>query len=146
MEAQAFAEVYDIINHFEFEMYQKIPQEFIDMIKNNKDDDFKVNINYSQNINEQIQIRETKIILSIIFRDFICDAKLKQKLKEYDFRKLEAKRRENYNPNSLFKNRTEQLEDISTSKTQENTTALAEYKAQKWYHKIFAKILKLFKR
>lgn len=146
MEAQAFAEVYDIINHFEYKMYQKIPQEFIDMIKSNKDDNFKVNINYSQDINEQIQIRETKIILSLIFRDFICDEKLKQELKEYDFKKIEAKKRENYNLNRLFKNRTKQLEDISTSKAQKNITSLSEYKVQKWYHKIFARILKFLKK
>lgn len=144
MDAQALAEVYDIINHFEFKMYKKIPQEFIDMIKNNKDDNFKVNINYSQNINEQIQIRETKIILSIIFRDFICDAKLKQKLKEYDFRILEAQKRDNYNPDNLLKKRKEQAENISIF--QDNVNSLIEYKAQKWYQKIFAKILKLFKR
>lgn len=34
---QAFSEVYDIINHMEKSLYNKIPQEFIKMLYNNRD-------------------------------------------------------------------------------------------------------------
>lgn len=34
---QAFAEVYDIINHMEKSLYVKIPQGFIKMVYNNRD-------------------------------------------------------------------------------------------------------------
>lgn len=34
---QAFMEVYDIINHMEKSLYNKIPQGFIKMIYNNRD-------------------------------------------------------------------------------------------------------------
>lgn len=34
---QAFAEVYDVINHMEKELYIKIPQGFIKMLYNNRD-------------------------------------------------------------------------------------------------------------
>ena len=34
---QAFSEVYDIINHMEKSLYDKIPQGFIKMLYNNRD-------------------------------------------------------------------------------------------------------------
>ncbi len=34
---QAFCEVYDIINHMEKSLYNKIPQGFINMVSNNRD-------------------------------------------------------------------------------------------------------------
>ena len=34
---QAFSEVYDIINHMEKSLYNKIPQGFIKMLYNNRD-------------------------------------------------------------------------------------------------------------
>lgn len=34
---QSFSEVYDIIMHMEKEMINKIPNNFIDLIKNNRD-------------------------------------------------------------------------------------------------------------
>ena len=34
---QSFCEVYDIINHMEKDLYDRIPKGFIEMIKNNRD-------------------------------------------------------------------------------------------------------------
>ncbi len=151
MEAQAFAEVYDIINHFEPQMYQKISKKFIDLIEKNKDDNYEVDIDYSQDINDQIKIRETKVILSIIYRDFICDKKLKQKLEQYDYNKIEAKKMEKYNPNNLFKNgeTVKRIEKETIVETAENTnknaiekTSVVEYK-ENFFTKFKNFILKL---
>ena len=145
MDAQALAEVYDIINHFEPDIYKKIPQDFINFVKQNKNNNYITKIDFSKSISEQNILKETKVILSIIYRDFICDTQLKQKLKEYDFNIIEAKKREIYNPNNLFKNRKEQLERNSISQTQDTTTTLVKYK-ESIFTKIFNCIRKLFKR
>ena len=145
MDAQALAEVYDIINHFEPDIYKKIPQDFINFVKQNKNNNYITEIDFSKSISEQNILKETKVILSIIYRDFICDTQLKQKLKEYDFNIIEAKKREIYNPNNLFKNRKEQLERNSISQTQDTTTTLVKYK-ESIFTKIFNCIRKLFKR
>lgn len=34
---QAFCEVYDIVNHMEKDLYNKIPQGFVDMLYKNRD-------------------------------------------------------------------------------------------------------------
>ena len=61
---QAFSETYDVINHMSKEMQEKIPKSFINLIKENRDLDYKVNIDYSIDIKEQL-LKETKIILSL---------------------------------------------------------------------------------
>lgn len=106
MEAQAFSEIYDIINHFELDMYNKIPKKFITMLENHKDNNHIVNIDYSKKINDQNILRETKIILSLIYRDFICSPKEKQELNSKDIielnKKVEVTTNE-FNYNELFK-------------------------------------------
>ena len=63
MTRQAYSEVYNIINHFEKELYDKIPQSFINAIEKNRDLNYKVNIDYTKTINEQELLRETRVIL-----------------------------------------------------------------------------------
>ena len=128
MEAQALSEVYDILNHFEPDMYKKIPQEFISYVEQNKDNNYITRIDFSKSINEQNILQETKVILSIIYRDFICDKKLKEKLEQYDYNILETKKRIKYNPKDLFKNRKNQTEEILISQIQDTTTTMIEYK------------------
>ena len=51
MTRQAYSEVYNIINHFEKELYAKIPQSFINAIEKNRYLNYKVNIDYTKTIN-----------------------------------------------------------------------------------------------
>ena len=140
MDAQALAEVYDIINHLEPNNYRKIPEDFIDFVKQNKDNNYNTKIDFSKSINDQNILHETKVILSIIYRDFICDEKLKQKLNEYDFKIIEEGKRNIYNPDNLFKNKNEKFDDTSTSKQQEVASIPVKYKES-----IFTKIIKIIK-
>ena len=88
-EAQALTEVYDVIKHLESNMYKKIPKTVIELIENNKDNNYIVNIDYSKNINEQIRFERTKIILSVIYRDYICSEDLRRRLQRYEYNILE---------------------------------------------------------
>lgn len=141
MDAQALSEVYDILNHFEPDMYNKIPQEFINYVEQNKDNNYITRIDFSKSINEQNILQETKVILSIIYRDFICDKKLKEKLERYDYNILEKKKREKYNTKDLFKNSKNQTEKILNSQTQDSTAMMIEYKEN-----IFTKLKRFIKK
>lgn len=68
---RAFSEVYDIINHLDEKLYNKIPQQFIEMIKENKDNTYHPHIDYNISINEQKLMKDTRIILSLIYREYI---------------------------------------------------------------------------
>ena len=84
---QAFTEVYDVINHMEIEMQEKIPKKFIDLIRENRDLDYKLNINYKEDIKKQL-LKESKVILSLIYRDFLCSKEKKEKLLQLDLEEI----------------------------------------------------------
>ena len=141
MNPQALTEVYDIINHFESNLYKMIPLEFIDFVEQNKDNNYNTEIDFSKSINEQNILQETKVILAIIYRDFICNTKLRQKLNAYDFNILEAKKREIYNIDFLFRNKKDKIKDTSIIEKHDKTTMIVEYKES-----IFTKIIKFVKK
>lgn len=103
---QSFTEVYDIIMHFEKDMYSKIPHKFLNLVKQNRDMNYKVNIDYNKNLNEQNLLQKTKIILSLIYIDFLCSPEQRNELIEKDKIELELEEkllREKYNPDNTFK-------------------------------------------
>lgn len=85
---QTFNEVYDVISHFEEEMQEKIPKSFINVIKKNRDLDYEINIDYSVDIKKQL-LKETKIILSLIYRDYLCSKEKREELLALDLEETE---------------------------------------------------------
>lgn len=85
---KALSEVYDIITHLEENTYKKIPQRFIKMIEKNKDNTHVIKIDYAKSINEQDLLKDTRIILSIIYREYICSSEKKEELKYRDIIEL----------------------------------------------------------
>lgn len=138
---QSYSEVYDIIKHLDKKLYNKIPTRFIEMLKENMDNNYNVEIDYNKSINEQKLLKDTKIILSIIYRDYLCSEEKKKELIEKDKADLvryENELREKYNPDKIFKNR---IQENNTEKTRENTTAMVEYKEN-----IFLKLIEFLKK
>ena len=136
---QAFSEVYDIVHHMEETLYNKIPKGFIKMIEQNRDLNYKVNIDYSKDINNQELLRETRIILSLIYRDYLCSGEKKKELLYKDkteLERIEQELREKYNPDNLFKNKVQPTEYVN-----EEVTDLVEYKEN-----VFTKIFNFIKR
>lgn len=108
IDKKVFSEVYDIIFHMEKELYNKIPKQFIHFIKENKDDNYIVNIDYSKSINEQELLQQTRVMLSLIYRDYLCDEEERKELLENDkkeLKRIEDEIRETYNPDDIFKNK-----------------------------------------
>lgn len=144
---QAFTEVYDVINHMEIEMQEKIPQKFINLIKENRDLDYKLNINYKEDIKKQL-LRESKVILSLIYRDFLCSKEKKEKLLQLDLdeiRREEKILREKYEID--FEKRKKEKIEKNIEKTKEQDEKLPiKVEKEKWYKKIFEILKKLFKK
>lgn len=102
------SEVYDIIYHMKLE--KKIPKGFIELINKNRDMEYKVNIDYSKNINDQELQRGTKVLLSIIYRDYLCSEEERKALIKRDqeeLKRIEEEKREKYNPDNLLKKNIE---------------------------------------
>lgn len=103
----AFSEVSDILKHLDNDLFKKIPESFVDLIEKNKKQGYKVNIDYSKDINEQIT-KESKVILGLIYRDFTCDDLEREKLlkqEDEDIKKEEKRLQEKYNVDKIFENK-----------------------------------------
>lgn len=146
---QSLTELNTIIHYMDIEYLKKLPQKFIEFINSNMDKDYIPNIDKNTPINEQNLKKDTKILLSLLYRNYWCDREKKIALVQEDLvakNNYEKEIREKYNPDNIFKNKSNVAEmDIEPPK-EEKHTELVEYKEQKWYQKIFAKILSIFKR
>ena len=144
---EAFTEVNEIIKLMPEELVSKIPNKFREMISEERDMQYKVDIKEPL---EKCKLKnETIIILGLIYRDFLCSQDERKKLQEKDARELqevemqiENELREKYNPDEIFKNKKEKIEEVKTGEE----TAIAVVQEEKWYKKIFNIIKGLFHR
>lgn len=142
---RSLTELNSILNYMNVEYIKKLPTKFIDFITKNMDKDYIPNIDKNVPINQQELKKDTKILLSLIYRNYWCDSETKQDLLHQDLidkKHFEQEMLEKYNPDNIFKNKQK---DIETPHIEEHTE-LVEYKEPKWYQWIFMKILKIFKR
>ena len=142
---EAFVEVSEIFKLMPKTMLNKIPSRFRQIIENEK------STTYTSNIKEPLEQctlkEETIIILSLIYRDFLCSKEEKERLQYRDAQKIkeaEDELREKYNPDNIFKNRVK-ANINNTTEIQENLS-LVKYEEDKWYKKIFSIIKRIFKR
>lgn len=154
--SKSFSEVYDIINHLEENLLKKIPKSFIKIIEEQRDKTYKVNIDYSKNINEQALFRETKVILSLIYRDYIVEKderkklldqenKQIQSLYEINFQKRNQKIKERMVKENLQNNNIENYAlNENTLKNNKKELSLLDQTQEKWYKKIIERLKKFF--
>ena len=146
---QSLTELNTIIHYMDIEYLKKLPQKFIEFINSNMDKDYTPNIDKNTPINEQNLKKDTKVLLSLLYRRYRCDRDKKITLLQEDLvakNNYEKELREKYNPDNIFKNKSNVAEMNIEPPKEEKHTELVEYKKPKWYQKIFAKILSIFKR
>ena len=143
----ALAEAYDIITHSSQEIQNKISPKFMEILISGKDNSYISNLDYDKNLDEQIQ-HETKIILGLIYRDYLCDISERQELlkKETELlNRIEQERNEKYSVDNLFKNRPYTSNIQQPNQIQDNEqNKIIEYREEKWYEKIINFFKSLF--
>ena len=139
--SKAYKEVLEIIKYFPKEEYNKIPKEKIDFYEQNMDKDYDFTIDPEVDLSQQNISKEANAIIVSLYQDYFATEEQKQKIKEIlklNEKKAEQERREKYNPDDIFKK-----EETNQSKS---VFTLVEYKEDKWYKKLFSKLVKFFKR
>ena len=135
----SFCEVYDILQHLNTKLYKKIPQSFIEFIDENRNKEYKVNIDYTKSINIQKIQKNTRIILSLIYRDYLCTNEQKEKLVDSDKIELQKQREilnKKLNPDKLFHKKSHLAE-----MTKEEDVSMIVYK-ESLFHKIIKKMFR----
>lgn len=142
--ANAYKEVLVIIKNLVKEDYEKIPTVYIEYLEKHANQNYSFDYDNSKTFSEQDLLDDTKYILFGLFEKFGATEIQKNKIKSFKtsyYNKLEKQKREKYNPEDLFRNK-----QCNNKITEQQATALVEYKEPKWYQKIFDKILSVFKR
>lgn len=104
---KALTEIDVIFNRFENEIKNKIPNSFRNFVKEKKDENYKFEYDDSKELKDQNISKETKALLSIIYRNYFCSKEEKERLEledQIELKRIEDEIREKYNPDNLFKN------------------------------------------
>ena len=156
--ANSLVEVKEVLSRLSKEYYDKIPKDVIQTIEENKSSDYKWEYDDSLELKDQNISRSAMILLSFINEEYLLNEKQKEymeKIYAENEAKLEEKKREQFNPDNIFKNKieTEDQDSINNSNTEtaENTeskesTALIEVNDKKWYSKIVNFFKNIFRK
>lgn len=128
---KAFAEVNYIIDNSEEDVINRIPNKLKSIIKENLDKDYIVDIDLEQGLNNCNLLKQTRELLYLIYRDYLC-TKQENEIFLKNEMAIQEKRKRIYNRDNLFKDDNfdkELLPIVSQKKT--------------WYIKIVDKIKKI---
>lgn len=141
---KAVSEVIDVLKHSEIEVTQKIPKKFIEFLTKNSDRNYIPNIDYSEENWENSIEEDAKVLIALIYRDYIMSEEEKEKVIE-EAERQEQEIREKYNPDNLFKKNSKIENEKSQDDTeQEVQKSLLIIKEEKWYERIINKIKEIF--
>lgn len=143
--SKIYADISVIISMMPTEMKSKISNSFINFIENNKSNNYVSNINPKIPLKEQSIRKETKEMLGIIYRDYLCNDEERINLLQEEKReltKLEAEKREIYNPDNIFKKNN--LKENNKENSIKNEVSIVEYK-ESIIKRIITKIKNLIK-
>ena len=137
---KSLSEVYEILKLMPESILNKIPQKLKDIIKNERDIEYKIIVKEPLNI-EDFQY-ETIVLLGMIYRDFLCDENEKNILKQREIdlaNQYDEEIRKMYNPDDLFNRRKK----ANIGKSQSLPIKVEE--DRKWFKKIFELVKGVFK-
>lgn len=141
--ANAYNEVLEILKYIPEEDYNKIPKEKIELFETNANDNYKFNYEPNKTLDEQNVSKIAKGIIAILFRDYWANDNQREKIiakQNYDRIKLEEQKREQYNPDELFKKK--KIDDVKENENKEEINNLPiEVKKENFYQRI----IKFFK-
>lgn len=140
IDRQAVAEVIEILNHSKSEIKNKIPKSFMQFLYNNSDNEFKVNIDFNNEHWDDTIKHDTKIILALIYRDYIVTKEEREKLLKEEQKQIDEEKQElqkKYNTDNIFKKKTCFVKEPSNL----INNKLIEVKNETWFQKIWKKII-----
>lgn len=140
---KAYKEVIEILKFVPEESVKKIPQIMIDTFKTNMDTNWNYKVDINKNFEEQELLDETKAIFANIFRDYWATPYQKERIEakeKYDRQILEQEKKEQYNPDDIFK--TKQNNNID--KVEEDNNLPIEVKKERFFSKIITFFKKIF--
>lgn len=136
---QAFTDISIIIQMMSKSMKNKINPNFIKLIEENKDTQYVSSIDKNIPLKEQTLNENTKMILALIYRDYLCSNDMRIEILKQEKKEIEKKEEEKRKKYEIH------FEEKNIIQNTKEDTSLMIYKKESIIKKIFNKIKKLFK-
>ena len=144
--SKAYVEILEILSYMEQKYVDMIPKKLLNLFYEEKDKDYKIDINPNVSLAEQNLQRKTLVLLAMLNLNYWCEDETEKQemLKMYadNDKKIEEEMRERYNPDNLFRKK----EKVFEEENNEENMQLIEYKEQNIFKKIINKIMKFFRK
>jgi len=136
---QAFTDISIIIQMMSKSMKNKINPNFIKLIEENKDTEYVSNIDKEIPLKEQTLNENTKIILALIYRDYLCSEDMRKELLKQEKKEIEEKEEE------IRKKYEIHFKEKNIAQNTKEDKSLILYKKENIIKKIFNKIKEVLK-
>lgn len=127
---EIYSEVYSILNLLGESYIKKLPISLVNMIKEERKQDYNPKYDLTINLEQQNIKRDSLSMIALFHLNYWCNSDEEKnelkKLFKTNEEKHQAEIREKYNPDNLFKKRTEEIKKEET--IAESTVAMVEYK------------------
>lgn len=141
---KVFKEFREIIKFFPKNEYKKIPKHFIDFIEENMDNNHEYKVEHVDDFQNQEMLEETRILLSIVYRDFLASDEEKKQIIESENEELlqeEKISQEKYDVYTIFEKRNNNKMKMQNDVLIEKNLVVVK---EKWYQKLLNKIRDFF--
>ena len=138
---KALAEAFAVIMTLEFSDIQKIPDEFLNTLKNNMDQEYYTTLNIDEEYIDNNLSEDTKGILGLVYRDYLTDESERKELVEGENKSEEEYQevlRDMFQSDLVFKNNDTNEE----KKEVKQEVRMIKQEELKWYEKLKIKIKK----
>ncbi len=140
--ARAYVEVLECLKLLPYKEYAKIPNDVIDFFEQNKDNEYKFQIDTTKDLKQQNISREANSTILVLFRDYFATETEKENLKkvlQYNENIYQEELRNKYNIDINFNKRVEnRSQEINTqnlpAKVNENIFARFLNKIKNIFH------------
>lgn len=138
--ANAYTEVYEILNCLNEEDYKKIPTDLIEVFEEYRNLDYDYEVNDEQDLSKQPMLKETRAILLNIYRDYLATSDESKKIKAWlqaDREYLEKQKIEKYKQNKKLQNNNDSFQIY---KADESNSLPVESKNQVFFRQVIDRI------
>ena len=137
---KSYKELYEIIKKLPEKEKNKIPNSFLEQIKNNMNKNYSYKVEHIEDFENQKMLEETRRLLAVVYRDYLASEEEKfeilRKEKE-EIEKDELEKRKKYNVNVFENNKKEEKHEHVELTVKEE---------KKWFEKFVDFLKKIFNK
>jgi hypothetical protein len=141
---QSLTELDKVLSYMDEDNIKKVPNKILDFIKRNMDKNYSPNIDRNIPVYKQPLKKDTRVLLSLLYRHFWCSSEKKERLLAEDKEELdkyfsEIQRRSTFNASTTDSN---SINEAVTEECKEIVTV----EKMNFFKRILDRIIKFFKR